>query len=86
MVPDDAGPVPYQLVMRPLRSERTISVTKGRLEEVEGAERGFNPPYTAFQSRWACSPLPLGALLHRAAMCNIAFLKQWRLKPLFLLN
>jgi hypothetical protein len=43
MVPDDAGPVPYQLVMRPLRGERTISVAKGRLEEVEGAERGFSP-------------------------------------------
>ena len=59
MVPDDAGPVPYQLVMRPLRGERTISVAKGRLEEVEGAERGFNPLYTAFQSRSACPPLPL---------------------------
>ena len=59
MVPDDAGPVPYQPVMRPLRGERTISVAKGRLEKVEGAERGFNPLYTAFQSRSACSPLPL---------------------------
>ena len=28
MVPDDAGPVPYQRVMRPLRGERTISVAK----------------------------------------------------------
>jgi hypothetical protein len=28
MVPDDAGPVPYQQVMRPLRGERTISVAK----------------------------------------------------------
>lgn len=81
MVPDDAGPVPYQPVMRPLRGERTISVAKcpkqdlnlrwrtfkvrvssaglfGR-GEVEGAGRGFNPPCTAFQSRWAYSPLPL---------------------------
>ena len=59
MVPDDAGPVPYQRVMRPLRGERTISVAKGRLEEVEGVERGFNPLCTTFQSRLACSPLPL---------------------------
>ncbi len=28
VVPDDAGPVPYQPVMRPLRGERTISVAK----------------------------------------------------------
>ena len=28
MVPDDAGPVPYQPVMRPLRGERIISVAK----------------------------------------------------------
>jgi hypothetical protein len=60
MVPDDAGPRSVaQQVMRPLRGERTISVAKGRLEEVEGVERGFNPLCTTFQSRSACSPLPL---------------------------
>jgi hypothetical protein len=68
--------VPFRTscVMRPLRGERTISVAKGRLEEVEGAERGFNPLYTAFQSMGRpAPPLPLVA-------------KQWRLKPLFLVE
>lgn len=81
MVPDDAGPVPYQQVMRPLRGERTISVAKcpkqdlnlrwsgfkppassnwaTRADEVEGVERGFNPPCTTFQNGLARSPLPL---------------------------
>jgi hypothetical protein len=45
--------------MRPLRGERTISVAKRVQEEVEGAERGFNPLCTAFQGRSACPPLPL---------------------------
>lgn len=82
MVPDDAGPVPYQRVMRPLRGERTISVAKCPKQDLnlrwrtfkvrvssaglfglmdkEGVERGFNPPYTAFQNGLARSPLSPG--------------------------
>lgn len=43
------------------------------LMDKEGVERGFNPPCTTFQGRSACSPLSPGT-------------KQWRLKPLFLVE
>ena len=81
--------------MRPLRGERTISVAKCPKQDLnlrwrtfkvrvssaglfglmdkEGVERGFNPPCTTFQNGLARSPLSPGT-------------KQWRLKPLFLVE
>ena len=43
------------------------------LMDKEGVERGFNPPCTTFQNGLARSPLSPGT-------------KQWRLKPLFLVE
>ena len=95
MVPDDAGPVPYQQVMRPLRGERIFSLAPcpkqdsnlrwrtfkvrvssaglfGRMSK-RGVGRGFNPPYTTFQNGLARFPFSPGT-------------KQWRLKPLSLVE
>lgn len=47
MVPDDAGPVPYQRVMRPFRGERTISVAKCPKQDLNLRWSGFKPPVSS---------------------------------------
>ena len=72
MVPDDAGPVPYQQVMRPLRGERTISVAEW-FHEQKGRRAGLQSALYDISKR--VGPFPL-----------FPWRKQWRLKPLFLVE
>jgi len=52
----------------------------------EGVERGFNPPCTTFQNGLARSPLPLEGPVAQGRDVQHRFSKQWRLKPLFLVE
>ena len=51
-----------------------------------GVGRGFNPPYTAFQNGLARFPFSPEGPVAQGSDVQHRFTKQWRLKPLFLVD
>lgn len=95
IVPDDAGPVPCQRVMRPLRGERTNSVAKCPKQDLNLRWSDFKSLVSSAglfgrheqRGRRAGLQSALDDISEQVGLFpSFPWRKQWRLKPLFLVE